>query len=224
MIFACRVSSRSSLRDLRIVGFDQPEVDVDQHLAVRVGEELADANAIGLVLDVGGLGLVVLVMNDLDVGQGFGTAADEEGPSAEQVAAGPMRFGIGVGQGEVAAANQAGDFLAVDGIRFGLAAVDGFHEQGMAEDERDPLLLHQVGQPVPVEGRFAADDEVFAEGPEGVQQQGCVLAREVLMEQLVSACVDHAGVQSLGMQVDPAVESMLSGIKFHHASPWVGNT
>lgn len=50
--------------------------------------------------------------------------------------------GVGVGQREVAAADESSDFFAVDGLGFGLSSVDGFHVQGVTEDEGDVLAVH----------------------------------------------------------------------------------
>jgi hypothetical protein len=55
----------------------------------------------------------------------------------------------------------------IDFIVFGFAAVDGFHVEGMAEDELDSLLGAQIGQPVPAEEALDGDDQVLAEGFNG---------------------------------------------------------
>ena len=55
-------------------------------------------------------------------------------------------------------------------VVLGLAAVDGFHVQGVAEHEGDRLVLAEVGEPVPGEHALAADDEAVAEGRDGVEE------------------------------------------------------
>jgi len=59
---------------------------------------------------------------------------------------------------------QPGDLVGVDLVDFGLAAVDGFHVQGMAEDERDVLCRAQIGEPLPEEDALHADHHLVAVG------------------------------------------------------------
>ena len=92
------------------------------------------------------------MVNDLDVGECFTSAADEVGAAAEQVACRSPVFGVGVSESEVAATQQSSEFLGVDFIAFDFGAVDRFEEQGVSEDEGDLPLFASVAQPVPVEG------------------------------------------------------------------------
>ena len=48
--------------------------------------------------------------------------------------------------------------------------MDGFHVEGVAEDEGDAFGGAEVGEPVPGEHALAADDESVAEGRQGVEQ------------------------------------------------------
>ena len=41
--------------------------------------------------------------------------------------------------------------------------MDGFHVEGMAEDKFDPLLAAEIGEPVPGEHAFHADDQAVTE-------------------------------------------------------------
>jgi hypothetical protein len=50
--------------------------------------------------------------------------------------------------------------LRVDLVVFGLAAMNGFHVEGMTEDKRDVFLGAQVGEPVPGEHAFDRDDDI----------------------------------------------------------------
>src|SRR4051812_15999265 len=85
-----------------------------------------------------------------------------------------MRFahapGVDVGERKGAATQEAGDLGGVDLVVLGLAAVDGFHVEGVAEHDGDLLLLAEVGQPVPGEHALGADDEAIAEGSDGAQE------------------------------------------------------
>jgi hypothetical protein len=46
--------------------------------------------------------------------------------------------------------------------------VDGFHVQGVSENESDLLVVAEVGQPVPGEQALDGDDEIVAEGGDGL--------------------------------------------------------
>ena len=104
------------------------------------------------------------------MGEQGGALADEVGAAAEQVAGLAHALGVDVGQGEVAAAEQAGNLVGVDLVVLGLAPVDGLHVQGVADQEGDLLLPAQVSQPVPGEQALDADDDVGAEGGEGSEE------------------------------------------------------
>ena len=84
----------------------------------------------------------------------------------------PHGSGIDVGLREHAAAEQHGDFRGVDLIVFGLAAVDGFHGEGVSEHEGDALAGTQVREPVPREDAFDTDDQVLSLGRNGLEKGG----------------------------------------------------
>ena len=130
-----------------------------------VGDVGGDAAALALVLDVAGDGRQVgLAAGGVDVAVQLGALADQAQAGAEQVAQSASLFGVGVGEREVAALEQAGDGLGVVAVALGLAAVDGFHGPGVAEGEGDVVVAAGVGEPVPAVHALAADDEAVAEG------------------------------------------------------------
>ena len=49
--------------------------------------------------------------------------------------------------------------MRIDFVRFGLAAVNGFHLKGMAQDEGNAFLSTQVGEPLPGEDAFHRHDQ-----------------------------------------------------------------
>ena len=59
---------------------------------------------------------------------------------------------------------QSGDGLGVVAVALGLAAVDGFHGEGVSEGEGDVVVAAEVGEPVPAVHALAADDDSVAEG------------------------------------------------------------
>jgi hypothetical protein len=78
--------------------------------------------------------------------------------------------GVDVGPGDHAAPEEHRDLLGVDLVVLGLAAVDGFHVQGMPQDERDALTGAEVGQPVPGEDALHRDDDVLPVGGDGAEE------------------------------------------------------
>ena len=53
-----------------------------------------------------------------------------------------------------------------------------------------------------------------------VKENGGILALKVFVKNFLSGTVDDASVESVGMEVDSAVELVLLQIEFHHRSPW----
>jgi hypothetical protein len=51
-----------------------------------------------------------------------------------------------------------------------LPPLDGFHVQGMAEDNREAFVSTEVGQPVPREQAFDSDDKPCSRGRNAVQK------------------------------------------------------
>ena len=96
--------------------------------------------------------------------------ANEVVAPPEQVAGLTHALGIDVGEGKVAAFEQASEFAGVDFVVLGLGAVDEFHVQGVTDDERDLLLGAEVGDPVPGEHALGGEDDVFAKGSEGAEE------------------------------------------------------
>ena len=160
-------------------------------------------------------GMVVLAIGVLDVGDEVGTLADEEEPAAEQIASFAEPLGIHVGGGKVAAAEEGAEFIGIELVVFGFAAVDGFEVEGVAQDERDLVQGAQVREPVPGEHAFAANDESVAEWLDG-REKSVGLGGEVLVEDDVAVGIANAEVHRPGMKIDAAVESVWLLVEPHH--------
>jgi len=89
-------------------------------------------------------------------------SAHEVAAPAEQVPRGAHRAGVDIGHGQHAAAQEHGDLVGVDLVVLSLAAVDGFHVQGVAEDEGEAFARAQVGDPIPGEDALDGHHEVVA--------------------------------------------------------------
>jgi len=201
------------LADGLVVMRDHLEIDLDAPADVGVGEGLGHADTVGSMGDLrGGHGKVVLVVGVLDVGQEVAAAADQVEAPAEQIPRGPHLGRVDVGHGEVPAAEQARDLEGVHAVVLGLGAVDGLHVEGVAEDKVDALPPAEIGAPVPGEDALGNDDEALAVGRDG-GQEGLRAAPQVAVEEDLALPVEDAEVQGPGVQVDPAVVPVGSGVE-----------
>jgi hypothetical protein len=92
--------------------------------------------------------------------------------------------------------------------------VDGFHIQGVAEDERDVVLVAEIGDPVPGEEAFDANDDVSAEGGEEIEE-ALWLGGDLRLADDVAGLVQDADGEQSGMEVNAAVELMLTVVESH---------
>ena len=76
----------------------------------------------------------------------------------------------------------------------------------MAEHEGYFSLLAFVGEPIPVEGTFATDDDFLAKRFDCNEEFIALVGFEVAVEVFFTVLIDHAGVHLVGVQVDSAVE------------------
>ena len=124
--------------------------------------------------------------------------ADQVGTPAEQVAGFAHPLGVGIGDREVAAAEESSDLAGIDAIVFGFAAVDGFHVQGVAQDERNLVLQAEVRDPVPGEHALDADNQVLAKGRDGAKKN-IWTARQVAVKDDGAGLIQDAQVHAPGM-------------------------
>ena len=151
------------------------------------------------------------------MGDEFRTAAGEIHPPSQQVACGTPFGRIGVGDGEIAAFEQAGDFVGIDFIILGFTAVDGFHIQGVAQDERNVVQGAEVRQPIPAKDTFHADHDVIEEGKDHFKEQ-LRIGFDILVHFDLAALADDADVHFSGVQIDPAVMFVLLGVESHNVA------
>ena len=69
-------------------------------------------------------------------------------------------FGIDVAGWKVTASQQHRQLLRVDAIALGFSSMNGFEVERVPKQEAKVLLMAKIGEPVPIERRFAADDQV----------------------------------------------------------------
>ena len=93
-----------------------------------------------------------LTLGLLDVREQLRACAPPMRPPPEPVAGRPHGGRIDRGLREQAAAAQHGAVLGVHLVVLGLAPLERFPRQGVAQDTRPPCLAPQVGEPVPGKG------------------------------------------------------------------------
>jgi hypothetical protein len=203
------------IADDLVIAFEQSNVGGDGHLDGFVVEVLDDGSSIlGLVSALLQGRQVVLRVGVLDVGQQLPALPGEEQAPAQQVAGSAHLAGIDIGIGEVATAQQGGDLVGIDSVVLGLAAVDRFHVESVAEDEGDVLFATQVGDPVPAEQALDGDGQVLSVGSKGLQQRLSVTG-ELTMNEDLALLVQDADIEAAGVEVDTTVVNMLSGVESH---------
>ena len=172
-------------------------------LAVRLGGDLLaqgrqDIRAVGM----------------LDVWQELGPFGRQRQATPAQVTGGAYGGGIARGLREQAATEHDGHLWRVDRVVFGLTAVDRLHVEGMPEDKRAAFVNAQGSQPGPGKQACACDEHTRSIGSQDVQQ-GIWTGLHSAMSQDRAVLVEDADVHRAGVQVDTAVQWVLSGVKSH---------
>ena len=207
-----------------VVVLDEFEIGGDAGTDGGIWEEVGDAvSVLAVGDDLLEFGKVVLAGGVLDVGEELGALAHEVHAAPQEIAGGAHPGGIDVGLRDHPAAQEGGDLEGIDLIVLALAAVDGLHVEGVAEDEGEVLAGAEVGEPVPGEDALDGDDEVFAIGRDGLEE---VLGggEDVLVDEDGPLTVQDAEEHGAGVQIDATVEAMLAGVESHRGlllSGWV---
>ncbi len=136
---------------------------------------------------------VILAVGVLDVGEQFRPSLDEIAPAAKQVPIRPHLPGIDVSEWKHSAAKQSGDFLGIDFVVLGFPPVDGFHIEGVTQNEGNGLFRAEVGKPVPEEDALDADNNILPIGSDQLQKLLRV-GGEILVGQDLPFLVDDADV------------------------------
>jgi hypothetical protein len=84
----------------------------------------------------------------------------------------------------------------------------------MSENEGDLLFVAKVGEPVPGEHAFTSEREVVAERSEGFED-GVRRSRDGETSDDLALGVEDAEGERSGVEIDAAVESVLSGVEAH---------
>jgi hypothetical protein len=194
-----------------IVVVNQGEVDLDTLLDCGIKAPLSHAVPIALVGQLlPHLGQVVLAVRLLDVGKEFGALTRQRQATSEEVPGRPHLRWINLGLRAHAPTEQHGAFLGVDRVVFGLAPMERFHRQGVAQDKRQPFLCTQVGEPVPRQETCDGADHMVPRGRDGLEQ-GVGTGWYIPVQYNLAILTQATDVHGAGMQVDATVKWMLVG-------------
>jgi hypothetical protein len=155
---------------------------------------------------------VILAIGILDMGKEFAAFACQVHASAQQVAGGAHLGGVDRGLGEHPAAPQHGDFVGVDLVVFGFAAMDGLHVQGMTKDKRDTVVSTEVSQPVPGQQACGREDDLIAGGSDGLAQR-LRGGWHVPVPPRFPGLVEDAQGHGAGVEIDPTIKRVLLGVE-----------
>jgi len=211
-------------------GADEMELDLGEELVVDINEvhihldhgtHAGVFEAIGHIDAVGGIselfakrGQIVLGVGVLDVGQELGAAAHEVVAAPKEIASRAHLGGVDVGLGKGATPEEMGDLEGVDAIVLGLGAVDGAHVEGVTENEGEVFSGAQIADPVPGEHALHGNGHVRAKGVED-PQEGLWRSWDLPVEAHLTGVVEDADIETPGMEIDAAVEVMLSQVETH---------
>jgi hypothetical protein len=181
------------------------------------GEPRADPVAVGGIREAPLEGRqAVLGARILNVRQQLTALADQMQPASNEIPRRPHARGVNVGLRQQAATQEARDLVRVDRVILGLAAMDGFHRQGVAQDERDPLRGAEIREPIPREHALRRDDQIVSVRGNDLEER--LRGRlHVAMHEHLAGRVQDADVHGLHVEIDSAIVPMLPVVESHSA-------
>ena len=147
---------------------NQIEINIHAFAHTGIFESVGESFAIGFIgqfcSNIREIALVICILN---MGQKMTALANEIKSSAQDIAGGSHFGRIDIRLRNHAAAQQDGNLMSIDAIVFGFASMDGFHIESVSEDKGDVFTGAKIGEPVPGEETFNADDDVAAKWLDG---------------------------------------------------------
>jgi hypothetical protein len=213
MLFGRVENGQLQLVQQAVSSVDPGEVHLDPLVRRRIGKPRGDPMAIGLIGDLlPDLRSIVLTIRSLDLREEFRSFAQEGHAASEQIPSGAPRRGIARGLREHAATQEHGDVLGSNVVVVGFAPRDGFHGEGLPEDEGKALPRAPVRKPRPREDPFERDDNVVTIGCDDLQE-GLRACLKILVPPDLPSLVQEADVHRPGVEIDPTVRLMWFGIE-----------
>ena len=201
-----------------VIIVDKVNIDLDAFFYAVIFEPFRDSGPVVLPAEIFDDGRqVVLRVGVFDMGQEFCPFSHEMIPSAHEVSSGPHFRRIDVGHGDHASSKQRCNFMRIDPVILGFASVDGFHVEGVSQDEGDIFFCTEISDPIPGEHAFHGDDDIFSIGRNDFEEP-FLLCRQVPVNEDVSILIQDTDVHSSCMQIDSTVILVLFGVKSHEAS------
>jgi len=105
-----------------------------------------------------------------------------------------------------------------DLIVFGFAAVNGFHREGMPQNEGEPCCSTQVSEPIPREDTLDGHDQAVTIRGDGLEKR-FRSGFPMTVQQHCALVVHDTDIHAPGMPVDTAVKGVLMGVEAHVRSP-----
>jgi hypothetical protein len=113
---------------------------------------------------------IVLASGVLDVRKELCSLSHQMSASSQEISGGSHLGWIDISLGQCATSQEYGNFMGVDLVVFTLAAMNGFHIEGMAQNERNPFSGTKIGYPVPGEHALGSHHDVFPEGSDATEE------------------------------------------------------
>jgi hypothetical protein len=159
--------------------------------------------------------LMICVLN---VSKKMAALANQIQPATQDITSGSHFGRIDIRLRNHAAAQQNCNLMSIDAIVFGFASMDGFHIESVAEDEGDILIGAKIGEPIPGEEAFDANDDVAAEWLNGGEEL-IRIGFDVFFETDFSGLIENAEKHSTGKEINTAIKLVLFGVESHFKGP-----
>jgi hypothetical protein len=208
---------------LIVIG-DERKIHCEALVHRGIGEALGDPVSVGAVgngFADGREGLLAVGLSDM--GQECAAFAGQRHPSTQQVAGRTPLGGIDRGLRKHPAAQPYGDFLGVDLLVFGLAAIlalppgMAFMERACPRTKGLPGSAQRSASQVPGKQAFGRQDELLAVGGNGLEKR-LWGGGHVPVQQRCTRLVEEANVHGAGVESETTVTWVLCGVEPHKVS------
>ena len=156
------------------------------------------------------LGHVVVAIGMLPMGQECSAFAHQGGAAPAQVTGGAHLRWRDRGLREHPAPQHGGNLVRIDLVVCRFPAVEGFHGEGMPQDEGEAFLNPEVSEPGPGAETLDGHHATVSRGRNG-REEGFRSRFPVAVQQDFTLLTHDTDVHGTGMQVDTAVKWVLGG-------------
>jgi hypothetical protein len=150
------------------------------------------------------------------------TLAQQGGTTTPEVTGGAPLSRLDRRLWEQATAQYHGNLGRIDRVVCGVAARDGFHGEGMAQDTGEFLVSAEIGEPIPGAQAFDRDDQPRTIGGNGLEERFRSGFHGAVPHDFTVVAHD-ADVHGTRMQVDTAVTLVGGGVESPEVSSFLGS-